>query len=416
MSVAAIQPAQRSARLMLVADWLAVAAAVSLPWSTSVTSILTGAWVVVALFTLDRESIERVRWMAAVVFPLAIAVYAILAVTWSDVAWPLRLRSLPTVVKLAVIPLFLIHFRRTGAYGPVFIGFFVSCCALLVASWLMVMFPWFPLRTPNYGVPVKDYISQSGFFSICVVALLDRAITAWKESLPTALFCTGGAALFFANIVFVATGRTSLVALAALLLLLGALRFRGRALLLFFGALVVLAAAAWAASPYLRYRVTNVVEDIRDFRANEMDTSSGARLEFWIHSLDIVREAPLFGHGAGSTREVMSQSFGVDPAQKSAPSNPHNQILAVAIPYGLIGVALLIAMWIAHLRLFVTAEFLASGPVGFIGLAIVVQNIIGGLFNSHLFDFTQGWFYVMGVGIAGGALFYRRDAQGASPR
>jgi len=32
------------------------------------------------------------------------------------------------------------------------------------------------------------------------------------------------------------------------------------------------------------------------------------------------------------------------------------------------------------------------------------------LFNSHLFDFTQGWFYVMGVGIAGGALMYQRDA------
>jgi hypothetical protein len=39
-----------------------------------------------------------------------------------------------------------------------------------------------------------------------------------------------------------------------------------------------------------------------------------------------------------------------------------------------------------------------------------MQNIVGGLFNSHLFDFTQGWFYVMGVGIAGGALLYQRDA------
>jgi hypothetical protein len=31
-----------------------------------------------------------------------------------------------------------------------------------------------------------------------------------------------------------------------------------------------------------------------------------------------------------------------------------------------------------------------------------VQNVVSSLFNSHLFDFTQGWLYVIGVGIAGG--------------
>lgn len=406
MSVAAARTEPVAVRLIRLADWLAVAAAVSLPWSTSVTGILTGAWVVVALLTLDRESIERVKFMAAVILPLALAVYAILALAWSDVAWPTRLRSLPAVLKLAVIPLLLIHFRRSGAYGPVFVGFFISCCVLLAASWLMLVFLSIPPTAPSYGVPVKDYISQSGFFSICIVVLLDRAIAAWKSSPRTALLCAGGAALFFANMIFVATGRTSLVVLAVLLLLLGARRFRRLNLLLFLGALAALVAVSWMSSPYLRYRVTNVIEEIKTFRANEVDTSSGARLEFWTHSIDIVREAPIFGHGAGSTREAMSRSFGVDPAQKSAPSNPHNQIFATAIPYGLVGVLLLVAMWLAHLRL-----FMAPGPVAFVGLAIVTQNIVGGLFNSHLFDFTQGWFYVMGVGIAGGALLHQRDAK-----
>ena len=34
------------------------------------------------------------------------------------------------------------------------------------------------------------------------------------------------------------------------------------------------------------------------------------------------------------------------------------------------------------------------------------------LFNSHLFDFTEGWMYVLGVGIAGGMTL----AQRANPR
>jgi hypothetical protein len=32
----------------------------------------------------------------------------------------------------------------------------------------------------------------------------------------------------------------------------------------------------------------------------------------------------------------------------------------------------------------------------------VVQNFATSLFNSHLFDFNEGWIYVLGVGIAGG--------------
>jgi len=41
-----------------------------------------------------------------------------------------------------------------------------------------------------------------------------------------------------------------------------------------------------------------------------------------------------------------------------------------------------------------------------------VQNFFTSLFNSHIFDFNEGWIYVLGVGIAGGALLGpgRREA------
>jgi O-antigen ligase len=28
--------------------------------------------------------------------------------------------------------------------------------------------------------------------------------------------------------------------------------------------------------------------------------------------------------------------------------------------------------------------------------------MVGSLFNSHLFDFSEGWLYMLGVGVAGG--------------
>jgi hypothetical protein len=84
--------------------------------------------------------------------------------------------------------------------------------------------------------------------------------------------------------------------------------------------------------------------------------------------------------------------------------NPHQQTLTVAMQLGIAGALVLWAMWLSHLLLFRGADFAA-----WVGLVFVVQNIVGSLFNSHLFDFTQGWTYVIGVGIAGGAVLKQRE-------
>jgi O-antigen ligase len=39
---------------------------------------------------------------------------------------------------------------------------------------------------------------------------------------------------------------------------------------------------------------------------------------------------------------------------------------------------------------------------------VVVQNIFTSLFNSHIFDFHEGWMYVLGAGVAGGMVLQER--------
>jgi O-antigen ligase len=56
-------------------------------------------------------------------------------------------------------------------------------------------------------------------------------------------------------------------------------------------------------------------------------------------------------------------------------------------------------MWLVHLLL-----FRGEGLAAWIGLMVVVQNIFTSLFNSHIFDFNEGWIYVLGVAIAGGTM------------
>jgi O-antigen ligase len=40
-----------------------------------------------------------------------------------------------------------------------------------------------------------------------------------------------------------------------------------------------------------------------------------------------------------------------------------------------------------------------------------VQNFLTSLFNSHIFDFSEGWIYVLGVGIAGGMVLKSRAGE-----
>jgi len=62
-------------------------------------------------------------------------------------------------------------------------------------------------------------------------------------------------------------------------------------------------------------------------------------------------------------------------------------------------------MWLAHLALFRDGTLIA-----WFGLLVVAYNVVSSLFNSHLFDFGEGWLYVFGVGLTGGMMLRAADA------
>jgi O-antigen ligase len=267
--------------------------------------------------------------------------------------------------------------------------------------------PWGIILLPNKlpGIPVKDYIAQNAEFLVCAFGLLALAIERMRTRrfvLAVALLAL--AALFLADIYYVATARTALVVTPLLLAVFGLREFgwKGMAIACLAGA--VLFAGLWFTSPFLRMRVLGGIQEISQYRDDNAVSSAGLRLEFWKKSLGFIGEAPLLGHGTGSMRDLFSRStLGESGASGVKSDNPHNQYLAVAVQLGLVGTALLIAMWIAHLAL-----FRGVGLVAWLGLVIVVQNAVSSLFNSHLFDFFHGWLYVFGVGVLGGMALRRR--------
>ena len=116
---------------------------------------------------------------------------------------------------------------------------------------------------------------------------------------------------------------------------------------------MVLGIIAWMSSPYLRERTEAVQIEAQKYERTNERTSTGERLEFWKKSIEFVQQAPVIGHGTGSIRTLFEKAAaGQTGAAGVAAANPHNQTLAVGIQLGVLGIAVLWAMWVAHLLLF----------------------------------------------------------------
>jgi O-antigen ligase len=389
------------ARLHRLADGLVVAVAVSLPWSTSATSILIAAWLLAFVPTIDPAMLRRelLSWAGAT--PVLLWLLAVVGMLWADASLGERLGGLSAFHRLLVIPLLLAQSRRSDVGKWALIGFLCAAVALLAASAVhAVRFDRSLVPAGSVaGVPVKDYISQSTVFVICIFALLGVAVDAWGARRPrVALGLVLLALLFLADIAYVVTGRTALTVIPVLAVLFGFRQLGWKGMIAACVATTALAAALWASSPYLRDRVQRSFAELGAYEAGDVMTSGGLRLEFWSESIGFIARAPVLGHGTGSINGQFRDRAVEQPLSPAlVVENPHQQILAVAIQLGLIGAGLLIAMWAAHLAL-----FRGPGLVAWIGLVVVVQNVVSSQFNTHLFDFTHGWLYVFGVGVIGG--------------
>src|ERR1043165_1514256 len=127
------------ARLARVADRLAVSVAVAMPWSISVSQILTAAWLLALIPTLEPAETRRALRSAAGGLPVLLWLLALLGMLWANVPWSERYAGLEGFHKLLVIPLLLAQFRRSGRGLYVVYGFLVSCTALLIASWVLIV-------------------------------------------------------------------------------------------------------------------------------------------------------------------------------------------------------------------------------------------------------------------------------------
>jgi O-antigen ligase len=390
-------------------DLFAILTAASLPWSTSLPAIFNVAMLLCMAPFLDVRAFVQSLKRPICAAPIALMLLALVGTLWSDAAWSARLYAVNPTAKLLVLPVLLYHFERSQRGHWVFVAFIVSCALLSVMSWLVFFHPSLSLKPADFderGIFVKNYIDQSQEFTLCAVALAYPIVTLVRERrLWLAGLLAALAFSFFVNMTFVVVSRTALVTVPIMIAVFAMLHLRWRSILVIFGALLAFGLLAWQTSPRLRETADRFASEYRLYTQKNIPTSMGERLEYWRNSLQFFAEAPLIGHGSGSTKGLFEKAASRSDwvAGVRVFRNPHNQTLNVAVQWGIIGIAVLYTMWIVHLLL-----FRGDGLANWIGLLVVVQNIFTSLFNSHLFDFHEGWMYVLGVGVAGGMVLKAR--------
>jgi O-antigen ligase len=377
----------------------AIATAFMLPLSTSGQAIAVSIFAVLALLTIDYAPLVATLRTASALFPVVLFLLLVAGVLWSNQPFVLAIKWIGPYAKLLLIPLVMATAFTPRQALHIGYGFLAACVILLALSLAAVVWPtgpWSWFKSP--GVPVKDNAVQSGCFALCAFALAIGAVRIWSQgNRRCAIAISLLAFLFFGDIFLIYISKTGML-MASTLLGLFVIQVEGwrRGILIAVPAMIVIVIALWASAPAQR-RLAEISTDLRASNMSQETVSTAARLDFWSKALGFIKQAPVLGHGTGSIKPLYQSAEATSPSPYGeATPDPHNQFFAITLQVGLVGGTMLLGMWAANFFMFLGRDF-----ASLMGQAVVLQNFVGSLFNSHLSTVTQGMLYCLAVGLLG---------------
>ncbi len=395
-------------KLIDARQYAAIATAFTLPFSTSGQAIAISVFVVLALATLDRDRFINVMRSPAAWLPVALFALIVVGVAWSPLPAPAAAKWISPYAKLLLIPLMLATAFSKRQALQIGYAFVASCAIIMAISYASLLWPM-GQYVKMAGIPFKDNAVQSECFAFCALGLALGAMKIWKfGDHRRAIAMATLAILFFANIFMIYISKTgALVALSLLGLFL--LHVEGwRRIAMISAPVLIIAIVALSFSQTAQLRVAEITTDITAQQTGGSETvSTASRIDFWKKAGEFVAASPVIGHGTGSIRSLYQALESSRPSPYGeAVADPHNQVLHTVLQVGMIGGALLLAMWAAHLWMFAGRSDLAS----VLGFGFVVFVFVGSLFNSHISQVTQGMLYCLGVGLCGSLTLKRTSA------
>lgn len=382
-----------SAFFLKVSFYTTALTCLSIPLSTSFTSIFSGLtvlfWLLSGKFLDFTKTLAR-HPQAAVSFFLAVLFCLGLLYTPADLDYALDI--LKKYRELLFIPIILSLFFQKPKEAKFAINGFIFGLIILLSVSCLIHFHLIPYK--HEGDSHIFHITHSFFMAILAFIALHRTFTSKQYILFWLLIFL--AASF--NLFIISPGRTGMLVYMVLSVVFLMQKLSWGKLLLGIAAISLLATGLYMGSHNVSTRVDEAVKEIHNYKPGISRTSIGQRFDWYENSVELIKEKPIFGHGTGSFKDVQGDL--IKGKDTKPTDNPHNEYLFIGVQLGLVGlstyIALLIIQFISSFNLNDESRYLAQG--------VVISMAVGCLMNSFLFDSLQGHFYAFLIALCSSAV------------
>lgn len=383
--------------LLAPGRWCAVGALSMAPINKPATTTLLALALLFSLLGADAGSRWRFAWRNPVVkgFLLWGTVLVV-----SGLRLPGLLISTGSFVLACTYPLILGSLLQEARWGRrALTGFAISAALVMLASYGMDagLIPQHAsvAAAPNMRNTVFKEYTQQGL-STLLLGCLAMAGAAVATSRLHRVLLSAVALASAANVALVLGSRTAHLALIPLVAF-WAWRLSARhqvyvRSLLVLGALAAIGSVALL-SPLMHERlVRSLPGEAVSYVEGHSPTATGIRMRLWRRSLDIIAEAPVFGHGLGQWRPLYAESMRVHgDGEPFRAGHPHQEVLLILAEQGILGLVIWLLLIVSLSRHIESLD----PPWRDTYLCILAVYLIAGLANCLWADFTHRHVFVL---------------------
>ncbi|MEE9368097.1 MAG: O-antigen ligase [Pontiella sp.] len=152
---------------------------------------------------------------------------------------------------------------------------------------------------------------------------------------------------------------------------------------------ILLLLGGWRYSETFQRRMAPVVEFLQGQAEDGVGSEArDFRPQTWMDTIDMIKAAPLFGHGPGNYRYTYPEYRNRFKGQRIVTGHPHNEVLELMADYGLIGFGLFALAWIYGL-VWVLVKSLRAREIRHAYLGFAFLGTAAGTMVHSFFDFQM---------------------------
>ena len=333
-----------------------------------------------------RQKLNTLIEKPAALWITALVAWMYLSILWSEGTPDSIAYAAKVQWQLLLIPIIVTLANDETWIDKCWKAFAVGMTVLILHIYLMqvIEIPWVHSDSPDrvFFNPIPQSIALSIFSAWCILEMI-RGSDHKLYKLSLILLLLAATYAVFA----ISQQRSGYVAwlIACSTVLVFSLGSRQRLMAVF--TILILFISIVMSSSKIQERVEQAKMDIASYEYKNNYSSIGSRLHMWFTGAQLIKEAPMLGHGLGSYPVVSAEKF-KDPAMCAiACVHPHNQYIFYAIEFGSVGLLLFLG--------FLSSFFLR--PTSRTASRINSSAILSVIIVIGLFDITlwyRGFIYM----------------------